>query len=174
MVSAFTRFFVVVLMGVALSGGAFYFVFTKDTAPENIKKEPISTVQLFDYEKFSFQHSNTMSLDARVSPVDTRVYLIDVQAAGATEDDASVLRIQVVPKQTKAACDSLGGYAGNPVAVGTVNVQPCVLQKVFNDEGTGLRIEIPRDEFTVLIFSDRYDFYAADADAILRTWTWKD
>lgn len=174
MVSAFTRFFVVILMGVALSGGAFYFVFTKDTASENIQKEPVSTAQLFDYEKFTFQYPSTMNVDARVSPVDKRVYLIDVAAVGATQEEASILRIQVVPKQTKVACDSLGGYAGNPVAVGTVNVQPCVLQNVFNDEGTGLRIEIPRDEFTVLIFSDRYDFYGADADAILRTWAWKE
>lgn len=174
MVSAFTRFLVVFIMGALLAGAAFYVVFTKDNTDQDIQKKTVVTTQQFEYDKFGFEYPSAMKVNARVSPVDKRVYLIDVMAPGATEDDASVLRIQVIPKQTKVACDSLGGYAGNPLALGTINVQPCILQYVFNNEGTGLRIEIPRESYTVLIFSDRYDIDAPDADAILSTWTWKE
>jgi hypothetical protein len=177
MIAAGYRLGAVFITGAVIAGGAFYFAFINfnhQQLPGEKKEETKVTSQTFTDETITFQYPSSMVVEASYSAADKRVKLIDVKAPGQSVTDPLPLRIEILPKQTKIACDKLGGTAGNPIAVGVSNVQPCLIPNGSNDEGTTLRIEITRENFTALFLSDRYDTssIAAVVNGVLGTVSW--
>lgn len=176
MISATSRFSAVFIVGALIAGGAFYFAyinFNHLQLPGEEKKETKVVAENYADATINFQYPSSMTINAHASPADSRVQLIDVQAPGQKATDPIPLRIEILPKQTKVACDKLGGTAGNPIAVGITNVQPCFIPNTSN-EGTTLRIEVTRENFSALFLSERYDIAAIadEVNGILATVTW--
>lgn len=178
MISATSRFAAVFIIGAVLIGASFYFAFSNfnnrplRTEVDDQPQQKVTT-ETYDGEYLSFQYSSEYAVNARVSPADKRVYLIDVQRVGQNSAEVLPMRIQVLPKQTKIACDSLGGSAGTPLPVGLSKVQPCLIPGMYGGNGMGLRLEMPRESVSVIFFADRYDEYTEMVNALLSTVTWK-
>ncbi|MCW1930415.1 MAG: hypothetical protein KIH62_003795 [Candidatus Kerfeldbacteria bacterium] len=177
MIPAAYRFIAVFITGAVIAGGAFYFSFVNfngEQLPGETKEEAVVTSQTFSNETITFQYPSVVGVESKLSAIDTRVTLIDVKVPGQAVSEPLPLRIQILPKQTKVACDKLKGVAGNPIAVGVTNVQPCMIPNGTADEGTTLRIEITRENFTALFLSDRYDVPTISniVNGILATVTW--